>query len=318
MLKRISIRKLIISFAGLFALFLIYLIPNEGKEMQIPQELEYANNNVVTGTVFLPDSYNMLAKTEVAINSKEIEVIATELMEVLIIGGVNEDRIPSGFKSLLPSDTKILSLKYQDRLIKIDFSKELLNTNKETEEQIIEAIVYTLTGINGVDKIMIFVEGNVLTQLPQSKINLPSVLDRKFGINKQYEINSMKDINQVTIYYVNKNNDDYYYVPVTKYLNDDREKIKIVIDELSGNPIYNTNLMSFLNSNVELISSEKDNDLMLLNFNEYIYSDMEEKNVLEEVIYTISLSVCDNYQVNGVVINVADEEIYKTVLKTIE
>ena len=322
MLKKISIIKLIISFSALFTLFLIYLIPNnendKNKLEDIPQELEYVNNDLVTSSVFLLDSYNMLGKTEVPVSSKDIESLAKELLEVLINGGANEDRIPSGFKSVLPSDTKILSLKYDKDLIKVDFSKELLNTSKEMEEKVVEAIVYTLTSINGVNKVIIYVDGNILTKLPQTKINLPSTLDRSFGINKEYDINSIKDINQVTIYYVNKNNDNYYYVPVTKYLNDDRDKIKIVIDELSGNSIYNTNLMSFLNSNAELISSEKKDDLMHLNFNEYIFSDIEEKNILEEVIYTISLSVCDNYEVKGVVFNVENEEIYKTVLKTIE
>jgi germination protein M len=322
MLKKISIRKLIISFSALFTLFLIYLIPNnendKNKLEDIPQELEYVNNDLVTSSVFLLDSYNMLGKTEVPVSSKDIESLAKELLEVLINGGANEDRIPNGFKSILPSDTKILSLKYDKDLIKVDFSKELLNTSKEMEEKVVEAIIYTLTSINGVNKVIIYVDGNILTKLPQTKINLPSTLDRSFGINKEYDINSIKDINQVTIYYVNKNNDNYYYVPVTKYLNDDRDKIKIVIDELSGNSIYNTNLMSFLNSNAELISSEKKDDLMHLNFNEYIFSDIEEKNILEEVIYTISLSVCDNYEVKGVVFNVENEEIYKTVLKTIE
>lgn len=322
MLKKISIRKLIISFSALFTLFLIYLIPNnendKNKLEDIPQELEYVNNDLITSSVFLLDSYNMLGKTEVPVSSKDIESLAKELLEVLINGGANEDRIPSGFKSVLPSDTKILSLKYDKDLIKVDFSKELLNTSKEMEEKVVEAIIYTLTSINGVNKVIIYVDGNILTKLPQTKINLPSTLDRSFGINKEYDINSIKDINQVTIYYVNKNNDNYYYVPVTKYLNDDRDKIKIVIDELSGNSIYNTNLMSFLNSNAELISSEKKDDLMHLNFNEYIFSDIEEKNILEEVIYTISLSVCDNYEVKGVVFNVENEEIYKTVLKTIE
>ena len=322
MLKKISIRKLIISFSALFTLFLIYLIPNnendKNKLEDIPQELEYVNNDLITSSVFLLDSYNMLGKTEVPVSSKDIESLAKELLEVLINGGANEDRIPNGFKSVLPSDTKILSLKYDKDLIKVDFSKELLNTSKEMEEKVVEAIVYTLTSINGVNKVIIYVDGNILTKLPQTKINLPSTLDRSFGINKEYDINSIKDINQVTIYYVNKNNDNYYYVPVTKYLNDDRDKIKIVIDELSGNSIYNTNLMSFLNSNAELISSEKKDDLMHLYFNEYIFSDIEEKNILEEVIYTISLSVCDNYEVKGVVFNVENEEIYKTVLKTIE
>ncbi|MCM1370909.1 MAG: GerMN domain-containing protein [Clostridium sp.] len=321
MLKKISIRKFAVSFLGLFALFLIYLIPSEKKvQDEIPQELEYVNNNVVTSSVFLLDSYNMLAKTEVVTGSKDIETLSKEMLEVLISGGANEDKIPNGFRSLIPSSTQILSLTYDsdNKLIKVDFSNELLKTSKENEEKIIEAIVYTLTSINGVNKVIIYVDGNILTKLPQTNIILPSTLDRSYGINKEYDLTSLQDINKVTVYYINRNNDNYYYVPVTKYLNDDREKIRIVIDELSGNPIYNTNLMSFLNNNVELISSEQDEDMMYLTFNNYIFNDADEKNILEEVIYTISLSVCDNYDVSGVVINVDDEQIFKTVLKTIE
>ena len=67
------------------------------------------------------------------------------------------------------------------------------------EEKVVEAIVYTLTSINGVNKVIIYVDGNILTKLPQTKINLPSTLDRSFGINKEYDINSIKDIKQVTI-----------------------------------------------------------------------------------------------------------------------
>ena len=43
-----------------------------------------------------------------------------------------------------------------------------------------------------------------------------------------------------------------------------------------------------------------------------------EKEILEEVIYTISLSVKDNYDVNEVLFTVNDEEICKSTLKTIE
>lgn len=54
--KKISIRKLIISFSALFTLFLIYLIPNnendKNKLEDIPQELEYVNNDLVTSSVF--------------------------------------------------------------------------------------------------------------------------------------------------------------------------------------------------------------------------------------------------------------------------
>ena len=316
MLKKKMIRKIIISTSALFALFLIYLIPNE--ELDIKQSLEYIDLDVTTNNIYLLDEYSYLGKTEVVVNSKTIEDKVKELVEVLINGGVGENKIPNGFKSILPSETKILSVKYEDNLIKIDFSKDLLNISKELEEKMIEALIYTITSVDEVEKVIIYVEGNILTKLPQTNITLPSTLDRNFGINKTYDFTNTKDINQVTIYYLNKHNDDYYYVPVTKYLNDNRDKIKIIIDELTSTNTYNTNLLSYLNSNTELLAIEEQPDILELTFNSYIFSDVDNKDILEEVVYTICLSVKDNYNVSEVVIKTEDEEILKTVLKEIK
>ena len=87
------------------------------------------------------------------------------------------------------------------------------------EERIIEAIVYTLTSIENVNYVIIYMEGEILTKLPQSKITLPSTLDRSIGINKEYNITSKNNIHKTTIYYVSKFNDNTYYVPVTKINN---------------------------------------------------------------------------------------------------
>ena len=318
MLKRKMIRKIIIASSALFALLLIYLIPNQDDKLNIDQNLEYVNLEVETNGIYLLDNYNYLGKAEVVVNSTSIEEKVKELGEVLINGGEGENKIPNGFKSILPSDTKILSVKYEEGLIKIDFSKELLNINKDLEEKMIEAIIYTVTSVDEVDKLIIYVEGDILTKLPQTKINLPSTLDRNFGINKTYDFTKTDDINQVTIYYLNKHNDNYYYVPVTKYLNDNRDKIRIIIDELTSTNAYNTNLLSYLNSNTELLAIEEQPDILELTFNSYIFSDVDSKDILEEVIYTICLSIKDNYEVSEVVIKNENEEIYQAVLKEIE
>ena len=310
------IRKIIISTSALFALFLIYLIPNE--ELDIKQSLEYVELEVATNSIYLLDDYNYLGKAEVVVNSQTTEDKVKELVEVLINGGGGENKIPNGFKSILPSETKILSVKYEDNLIKIDFSKDLLNISKDLEEKMIEALIYTITSVDEVEKVIIYVEGNILTKLPQTNITLPSTLDRNWGINKTYDFTNTRHINQVTIYYLNKHNDDYYYVPVTKYLNDNRDKIKIIIDELTSTNTYNTNLLSYLNSNTEILAIEEQPDILELTFNSYIFSDVENKDILEEVVYTICLSVKDNYDVSEVVIKNENEEILKTVLKEIK
>ena len=172
--------------------------------------------------------------------------------------------------------------------------------------------------IHNPEKFILYVDGEILTKLPKSGLNLPSTLDKSYGINKEYDLTTYKDVNQVTIYYVNKYNDQTYYIPVTKYLNDDREKIKIIIEELASSSSYSSNLMSYLNSNTELLATKQDMDSLFLTFNEYIFNDINEKNILEEVIYTISLSVEANYDVKEVVFQVDNQEIYKSVIKTIE
>lgn len=321
MLKSVSIRKILISLSALFTLFLIYFIPTTNDDiLNVNYELEYVDQTAEKSTIFLLDSYNMLGRSEVVVVSskREIESRAKELLNILIQGGSSEDKLPNGFRAILPSETKILSLKYEKGLIKVNFSKELLDIDESMEEKMIEAIVYTLTSIEDVEQIIIYVDGDILSKLPKTKINLPSTLDRSFGINKEYDITSTKDINMITVYYINKYNDNYYYVPVSKFVNDDRDKIKIIVDSLSSSSIYNNNLMSFLNYNTKLLSATQDLDTMYLEFNSYIFNDYDNRKILEEVIYTISLSVADNYDVSELVFSVNNEEIYKSVFKTLE
>ena len=321
MLKRFWVKRIFISTSALFAILLLYIIPSTDEldlTGSLNQELLYVDNELKTNEIFLLDSYNYLARTEVVVAETEIEKKAVELINILISGGSGESRVPNGFKAILPSDVKVLSVEYDNGVLKVNFSSELLDVNINYEEKVVEALVYTLTSIDGVDNIIIYIDGKVLNKLPQTGINLPSTLNRKIGINKQYDLNSTSNINNVTVYYVNKYNDDTYYVPVTKYLNDDREKIKIIVEELTSSSTYNSNLMSYLNSNAKLLATNETIDKLDLNFNQYIFNNYDEKDMLEEVIYTIGLSVRDNYDVKEVNILVENEEIVKSMLKTIE
>ena len=81
--------------------------------------------------------------------------------------------------------------------------------------------------------------------------------------------------------------------------------------ELGSSPIYQTNLMSYLNTNTVLNDYELDNNNLKLNFNELLLNDIDKKNILEEVIYTISLSMNNIYDnLESVSFLVNNEEIY--------
>ncbi len=312
MLKKIYIRKIYLSVAALFALLLIYLIPSNTPKLNIKEELEYVDSSVTSTPIFLMDKNSYVALTEAPVSESNIEKRARELIKILTVGGM-DSKVPSGFSAIIPPDTEVLSLSYDHDVLKIDFSKDILEVDKALEEKMIEAIVYTLTSIDKVDKIIIYVEGDILTKLPKTKINLPSTLDRSFGINKEFDLTSTKDITDVTIYYINQINENYYYVPVTKYLNDNRDKINIIIDELSINFNPNKKLISFMNSEVKLVSSNIDDRIMKLEFTGETYNvNKEINNALNQ---TISLSVCDNYDIDEVFLNTSQKFCKNTTLK---
>lgn len=318
MLKRISIKKIIVATSALCVLFLVYLMPgHEYKEMK--QELNYVDVEVIENDIFLLNKNGYLAKTKVQVNDhKNVEKLSRQLITYLIKNSKLESKIPSGFQSFLPEETKIQSILYENNVLKLDLSKDIFEISEELEEKMIEAITFTLTSIDEIKHVILYVDGNILTKLPKSGKILPSTLDRSIGINKKYDLTDYRDVSKVTIYYIDSFNDEFYYVPVTKYVNDDREKINIIIDELTSTNSYNSNLMSFLNSNTELLKVNQKAESLDLVFNSYIFDDIDEKYILEEVIYTICLSIEDNYDVKEVSFTVDDEEIYKSVLKTLE
>ncbi len=313
MLKKISIRKIILSSLALFAMFLIYIIPANENSLDIKEELEYVNTNIESSPIFLMDQNSYVALTSVALNDTNIENKARQLIKVLTIGGM-DSKIPSGFSAIIPPNTEVLNLSYENGVLKVDFSKDLLNISEKLEEKMVESIVYTLTSIDKVDGVIIYVEGDILTKLPKTKINLPSTLDKTFGINKEFDLTSTKDITDVTVYYINQISDNYYYVPVTKYVNDDRDKVSIIIDELASNFNPNKNLMSFLNDGTKLVSSEVKDGNMYLNFNEEILNSSVNQDISKETLDMISLSIGANYEVKEVIFNVMDRELYKIAL----
>ena len=319
MLKRMILKKITITALTLFILLLIYLMPTNkinNRNLDVKQNLEYTYTNDLE-TIYLLDYNDYVARTFIKGCSCSSAVDkASDLLQGLIVEGKKSNIIPNGFKAIIPSGTRVLALNLDKGVLTIDFSKEILEINKKYEEKMLESLIYTLTSINGIDSVKILVEGEELKQLPNSNKQLPSLLDRDYGINNVYNLTGTNNIDSYTVFYVNEFNDNYYYVPVTKYINNDKlDKIKIIIEELTSNPVYESNLMSFLNVNTKLLDYEIKDDVIKLNFNNLILSDITGNSILEEVIYTISLSVSNEIDVKEVVFMVENEEIYKKVLE---
>lgn len=307
MIKKYTINKICVTSISFFLLLMFYLVPaSPNKEIKIDKSITDKKEVVV---YLMDNDYYLGRMIEYAGYDNIIDLVNKKL-NILI----NGSDVLNDFKPLIPKNTKVNSVKIDKNNIYIDFSRELLNVSKYNEEVMIESIIYTITDINGINNIYLSINNEPLRYLPKSKKEIPYPLNRSYGINKEYDINNLKDMTKTTIYFNKKNNDVEYLVPVTKVMNTNSEKIDIIIEELKSIVNAQYNLNSYINNNLEIVSHEVNKDKMNLIFNEYIL-DKDKSVLLEEVKYAIAESIFDNYDVNEIVFNTKDKNNIATISK---
>ncbi len=309
MLKKKALKKIFISISCLIILLILYLFPD--KDDTINTNIKDSNKN--TNIIYLIDSNNYIARVSTILSSKNTIDQVKEIINILTID--SNKYIREGFTKVIPKNTKLLNCSLDNNLLKLNFSKEFLNVSLKNEEKLIESIVYSMTSLDNIKYISIFVEGKILNELPNSKRKLNTILDRTIGINKEFNIDNIYNTTKTTVYYMSKYKDYYYYVPITKITNDNISKIEIIIKELTSSKILNTNLISYLNSKTELLSYNETDKSLLLNFNDSILEDLNTNNILENVTYAINLSIKDNYNIDEVLYYVNDKIVSTFSLK---
>lgn len=313
MLRTKAIRKIFLTTLTVFILLTVFTITNYKNENVLRTNLEIDDiAGLKTNVIYLINDEGLLVQDRVLLDGSSVEEKIEKLLINLTEGSTGS--FADGLSKVIPKGTVVNNVMVGNKYVTIDFSKELLNVSEEKEKSMITAIVYSVMNLDDFLGVSILVEGDNLEEYPNSKEKINKILDKRIGINKNYDITSLNNINRVVIYYLENINDDLYYVPVTKYVNDDREKVNIIVEELASSYIYESNLMSFLNSNVSLIEYEEKDNIMSLNFNDYLFDGNDK--VLEEVLYSIAYSVFDNYdvsmvsfEVNGEIVNHIDKNI---------
>ncbi len=299
MLKNKAINRIFFTTIIFFIVFSIHSLKhitnNISSKKEDKKEIIYTINN---------DNY--ISKTSVYVGKVfTLQDRIKEKLEIMTKENDKNSLLPSYFNPILPSNTKVLEVKVEDSIVKINFSKELENITEEQSEKMIEAIIYTITEDN-ILGIEIYVEGKMLKYVPHTKKELPTILNRDYGINKVYNIKNYQNIAKVILNYYVDNNGEYLEIPVTMYLNDEREKLEIILDELSKKT----------NSNKLINLLEEKGTFSVINKDEIIINFRNDINDKESNL--IIKSVFDNYDVDKVKILVSNIKKYEKSKKDIE
>lgn len=294
MLKIRALRKITLVTIALFLIiFVINIFPQN--DVNIKSNIKY--ETVDTISIYLLDKNNYIARTNIiSSNSDDTIDLIKDIIASLTVNSNKSMYLPSGFKSLIPEGTILNNVKVENDVAILDFNDNFFNIDAKNERKMIESIVYSVTEINSINYVNIKVNNQSLDKMPNGNLKLNSLLSRDFGINIRNNLNEIKGANEVTTYFLS--DDKSYYVPITFLLNNNQEKVEVIINELTSNTNISNNISTYIEASTELINYKINENNVMLEFNNSIFNNLG--LIDEDVMYGIGLSIYDNYNISEV------------------
>ncbi|MRH42937.1 spore gernimation protein [Aquibacillus halophilus] len=293
-------------------------VPEEGTESEEGTEVEeteteesletVAETETIQRELYLLDSNGMVVSQVLELPKRESNEVATQALEYLVKGGPVTNILPNGFEAVLPAGTQILGLNLkEDGTLVVDVSKEFAEYRPEDEQRIIQAMTFTLTQFENVEKINLWINGYEQKEMPVNGTPISEGYSRANGINIYHgDTVDLMDSKAVTLYYPAQHNENFYHVPVTQHIemkNDDL--YQSIVQALIEGPSYELDLLNVFNNGATLVENPNYKDgVLTLKFNENILNSVAEGSISDEVMETLVLTLTDQPGVDAVSVGV--------------
>ncbi|WP_226526291.1 GerMN domain-containing protein [Metabacillus niabensis] len=282
-------------------------ITEEGAKVETENAKSDQAEETITSQLYLIDKSGFVVPY--SMNLPKTDSVAKQSLEYLVEGGPVSNMLPNGFKAVLPADTQVLGVNIKDGTAVADFSKEFNNYKKEDEAKILQAITWTLTQFDNVEKVKIWVNGHEQKEMPVNSTPIQDGVSREDGINHDStDVVDITNTKPLTVYYMAESDGQPYYVPVTKRIsNEETDPIVSAVNELTEGPSPSLGLMSDFQDSVELLSAPKYEDgKVTLDFNESIFGsfDEEQKIISSDVLNTLVLTLTEQEGIESVAVTV--------------
>lgn len=177
--------------------------------------------------------------------------IAKKTLSYMVNNDKNQtDMVKSGLNPVLPTGSEVIGMSVDEEtgLAKVNFSKDILNTNDKVEEvSLVNAVVYTLTEFPTINKVQFMIDGGVKETLTYGT-DVSEPIERR-DINL---VDNNGD-SKVVVYYKGTTNGEYeYYVPVTKTVTAPSPDMYTALEELFEGPPESSGLYNDIPMGVEL------------------------------------------------------------------
>ena len=280
----------------------------EAEEGEEGEEQTDAATETVQRELYLLDANGLVVPQTLTLPKQE--GVLKQSLEYLVQDGPVDELLPSGFQAVLPPGTSVdVNLKEDEKTAVADFSKEFEFYDANKEQQILQAITWTLTQFESVDKVQIRINGYDQEVMPLNKTPIGDGVSRSDGIN--LESNQVVDLvnsEEVVLYFLGHQGESTYYVPVTRRVEAGDDALTAAVKELIDGPSIGTGLVSEIQSKVNLLNQPEVKDgTLTLNFNEHIFESIENMSVSEDVLNMLALTLTEQTGVDKISVEVNGE-----------
>jgi len=247
-------------------------------------------------TVFLKDANGYIAPVTLQAALKPDERIEKRALEMMVENGAYADQLPAGFSPVLPQGTEVLTFNViqEQRKAIVDFTSPFLDYNVPDERKIVEALTWTLTGYPGIDQVEIWSEGERLDEMPVDGMPLAGPLSRKMGINLEMAegVNYARST-PVTLYFsAITEEDEQYYVPVTRLIERSSEPAKAAMEQLIAGPGPFSKLHAVMTEDIEVSGLDIADGVVTVDLKDEMFS--AEQKLPSEMLQAVVLSLTEN------------------------
>lgn len=294
----LKIKKIYYIILICFITLSIATIPTLKNDNTLRTNFEIENiTGIKTNKVYLLNKNNYLTGVDIFLDKGNIKETVERIFNYL---KESNNKMDSSFYGYIPDDAKIEEIRIDEKSLYLNISKEI-KKDRAKLKIIIPGLVHSILEMPEIEYISLEIDSEYLEDDHK-------LLTKDYPINVEYNFTDRNNINKVVIYYNDKINNEDYYVPVTKYLNDNREKVEIIVDELKSN--IPANLISYINNKTELLNYTDENNALVLDFNKYIEDDKK-----ETTYQSIAYSIFNNYDIESVIYKI-DGKIEKIINNT--
>ncbi len=220
---------------------------------------------------------------------------------------VREDIGNTGLMPIIPAGTEIIGMSINDGICKVDFTNGIMSCQtKQEEENLVKAVVYTLTEFPAISEVIFMVEGEFLQEMTNGTDVSSSFTREDINLLSATEEGQTK----MVVYYKSTSNGEYeYYVPVTVPTMAPSANMLTALEKLFDGPPELSGLYSDIPANVKLEGIEVQEGIAYINLSKDAKDMINHQATFDAMTKNIALTLEQFDEIIGIEILVNGETL---------